>query len=793
MRTLLTAVLLALATPVFAVSTQVQGWQIQDGTIEHVDLSTTVNTNIAIGTTAVAALATSTTAIAASTTALAAGSATTYLHVDGSNSMTGTLNGTALAMSTGTFTDCVRVNQGQNQAIVGCGNAISFFNGQSHLHADGSGGTTVNYGTSSMTVTGSAIQVVVNGVEITRVTDNGLGISVTTPQTKLDVNGDAQFGLGAVKSTFTAQGSLRVPYNVSAASASLTNFLDLSSASASSPAAGVARVRGATTQGYTRIVLDDEGTTETVVGRDNYLVVRNTSGRTLQKGEAVDVTGTTGNVPEVGPANPANSTLMPAIGVMIDDVANNAFGRAMSVGVLTSTNTAAWSVGTRLYVSPTSPGGWTSTRPVAPLQAQRIGVVLNSHATQGSIAVVVSPFVGGQESGTTSSFTVAGAGGLGVTYGITAGSVTTTNGFFGDGSKLTGIPSTASISGVYLPLAGGTMTGQIAVPDGHAAAPAIYRAADADSGIFFNGNDIGFSINGTTRATVGLSTGLCGGTGASTGNICLRSATAGTASDPQLQFANDGNTGLGRTAADNIFLTAGGTMIASMTATEFHIAPGTVLASSFAAGGYSAKLSSGIYINGPVVFGPMGYTKYSDNTVSTTSASGGGGIVASDIYQVWQTTNPTSASSSTFHSVDLATYNYYLEFTLKNGSNSDIHIAVNGDTGSNYHYGGRVDNSAATGAQVSADPGAHCELTYHSGTRVIANTGASCQVYISKDEGSANNAIINSNCGYKNDSSQYENARVTCIYTGAATVSKFAVVAVAGSHTGNIKLFRSTR
>ena len=56
--------------------------------------------------------------------------------------------------------------------------------------------------------------------------------------------------------------------------------------------------------------------------------------------------------------------------------------------------------------------------------------------------------------------------GLGATYGITAATVTTTSSmtasaFFGDGSHLTGIPSTGSISGVYLPLAGGSMTGQL--------------------------------------------------------------------------------------------------------------------------------------------------------------------------------------------------------------------------------------------------------------------------------------------------------------------------------------------
>lgn len=48
-------------------------------------------------------------------------------------------------------------------------------------------------------------------------------------------------------------------------------------------------------------------------------------------------------------------------------------------------------------------------------------------------------------------------------YIISQSSISTSGGFFGNGSALTGIPSSGSIVGVYLPLAGGTMTGQLVV------------------------------------------------------------------------------------------------------------------------------------------------------------------------------------------------------------------------------------------------------------------------------------------------------------------------------------------
>jgi len=46
--------------------------------------------------------------------------------------------------------------------------------------------------------------------------------------------------------------------------------------------------------------------------------------------------------------------------------------------------------GTRLYLSDTTAGAWTSTPPSYPAYAQRVGVVTRSHATQGQILVVIA-------------------------------------------------------------------------------------------------------------------------------------------------------------------------------------------------------------------------------------------------------------------------------------------------------------------------------------------------------------------------------------------------------------------
>ncbi len=88
-------------------------------------------------------------------------------------------------------------------------------------------------------------------------------------------------------------------------------------------------------------------------------------------------------------------------------------------------------------------------------------------------------------------------------YGVGAGSFTATAGFFGDGSHLTGFPSTGSISGVYAPLAGATFTG----------ASGITNAAFTATGA--GGNIIGGSSITTTGALYGANM-VLGGTGAST-------------------------------------------------------------------------------------------------------------------------------------------------------------------------------------------------------------------------------------------------------------------------------------
>ncbi len=66
-----------------------------------------------------------------------------------------------------------------------------------------------------------------------------VGIRTSTPTTALDVNGDAQFGFGANKSTFTATGGLQLNYGLSAATASFTSSVSASSAALSATGSSI--------------------------------------------------------------------------------------------------------------------------------------------------------------------------------------------------------------------------------------------------------------------------------------------------------------------------------------------------------------------------------------------------------------------------------------------------------------------------------------------------------------------------------------------------------------------------
>ena len=118
--------------------------------------------------------------------------------------------------------------------------------------------------------------------------------------------------------------------------------------------------------------------------------VRNTTGATLTKGTVVYITGATGQLPTVSKAlATSDATSAQTLGMISADLANNTNGYVTVIGLITNIDTSAYADGAQLYLSGTTAGGVTTTKPYAPIHLVYVGVVEHSHPTQGKIFVKV--------------------------------------------------------------------------------------------------------------------------------------------------------------------------------------------------------------------------------------------------------------------------------------------------------------------------------------------------------------------------------------------------------------------
>ena len=117
--------------------------------------------------------------------------------------------------------------------------------------------------------------------------------------------------------------------------------------------------------------------------------IKNTSGGLLTKGTPVYATGSVGASAqvEVQAADAGDSAKMPAIGILVEDVAHNASGTARAMGMLRQVNTSAYVINSPVYVA--SGGGLTVTRPTSStVLLQNMARVVRVHATTGEMLVM---------------------------------------------------------------------------------------------------------------------------------------------------------------------------------------------------------------------------------------------------------------------------------------------------------------------------------------------------------------------------------------------------------------------
>lgn len=144
-----------------------------------------------------------------------------------------------------------------------------------------------------------------------------------------------------------------------------------------------------TTDGSLYSKLDD-GSVTNVLAKASRLSasVRNESGSAISAFNVVYISGASSNKALISLAQAdSEATSSKTFGVTTSSISNNNNGEVVCVGLLSKVDTSSFTAGDSLWLSPTTAGAVTTTKPSAPNHAVFIGTVTRSHATQGTVEV----------------------------------------------------------------------------------------------------------------------------------------------------------------------------------------------------------------------------------------------------------------------------------------------------------------------------------------------------------------------------------------------------------------------
>lgn len=126
------------------------------------------------------------------------------------------------------------------------------------------------------------------------------------------------------------------------------------------------------------------------IGQSQFVPVKNNTGATLNKGQVVYPSGSVGasGVIEVSLAQANNDTnSAQTFGVVAESIANGGQGFIQTFGLMEGINTNGLTAGQVIYLSPTTAGAMTSTKPSAPNHMVYVGFCVRSNANTGMIFV----------------------------------------------------------------------------------------------------------------------------------------------------------------------------------------------------------------------------------------------------------------------------------------------------------------------------------------------------------------------------------------------------------------------
>jgi hypothetical protein len=190
-------------------------------------------------------------------------------------------------------------------------------------------------------------------------------------------------GNGFGSNTITTSG------NITAGNINTTNYVAFGTAGAQTTAA-TGQMFWDTTEQTVSLGMNNGVTQQ--IGLEQYLLVKASSA--ITNGQAVMFTGANGDNVLAAPADTTSVGFRPEyiIGVATQNIANNAFGYITVTGLVHGLNTNAYNVGDILWVSNTTPGALTATRPSDPNFQIEIAAVTKKSGGDGHIQVRVTPF-----------------------------------------------------------------------------------------------------------------------------------------------------------------------------------------------------------------------------------------------------------------------------------------------------------------------------------------------------------------------------------------------------------------
>lgn len=128
------------------------------------------------------------------------------------------------------------------------------------------------------------------------------------------------------------------------------------------------------------------GNVTNVIGQQLHQRVNNRTGTTLNKGDVVYLSGSQGNRITVAKAiATSDPTSANTFGIVAESIADNQSGYIITEGLITGLNTSSLTQDSAVYLSGTTAGALTSTKPQAPIHGVYIGVCVESNNGNGKI------------------------------------------------------------------------------------------------------------------------------------------------------------------------------------------------------------------------------------------------------------------------------------------------------------------------------------------------------------------------------------------------------------------------